>query len=467
MLSITLSYAIDGTNIANLISKELSDSKPSWKFNRYPLINKNDISQFCSSISNGTLKTDIIIFICTDDFYENNCSEIDKLQNISEHTKYRFSWIRVGRRKKYTTNISYDIEIAVDDVISCTADGSEEKHNLLSQVANYLQLVDITIKRQKEYKEQQRKKKQKFYNLMIPLCIAYVGIITSAISVMQLGESNHFKSSAELLLIFTGFITAVSFLSLFGFVVNNRRKRIQEKESSDFDRELNLSLSNSSLKDEKSDKFIDITEEIVRTMPFPSSEALDLIFSINKLQSKNLCEKNDDSEYEGTKSKRKSPASEDTEIAKAIGDNSYLPLGHLKFNWKQMKGYYDISKKQAKTSFGWAISISFIGILLIVFAILSPLIPCFRTENSLIPIVGSIGGAVVELFAGTILVVYIKSLSQMNLYHKALSEYQRYLSCINLVTKISSLEKQDQLYEDIIREEMKKGNVDSHEQTIN
>ena len=70
MLSIMLSYAIDGTNIANLISEELSDSKPSWKFNRYPLINKNDISHFCSSISNGSLKTDIIIFICTDDFYE-------------------------------------------------------------------------------------------------------------------------------------------------------------------------------------------------------------------------------------------------------------------------------------------------------------------------------------------------------------------------------------------------------------
>lgn len=90
------------------------------------------------------------------------------------------------------------------------------------------------------------------------------------------------------------------------------------------------------------------------------------------------------------------------------------------------------------------------------FAILSPLIPYFRSENSLIPIIGSVGGAVVELFAGTILIVYIKSLSQMNLYHKALSGYQRYLSCINLVSKISSTEKQDQLYEDIIREEMKK-----------
>ena len=124
-----------------------------------------------------------------------------------------------------------------------------------------------------------------------------------------------------------------------------------------------------------------------------------------------------------------------------------------------MKGYYDISKGQAKTSFWCAITISFIGMALITFAILSPMIPCLRMENSLIPIIGSIGGAVVELFAGTILVVYIKTLSQMNLYHKALSGYQRYLSCINLVSQISSLEKQDQLYEEIIREEMKKGDI--------
>lgn len=47
----------------------------------------------------------------------------------------------------------------------------------------------------------------------------------------------------------------------------------------------------------------------------------------------------------------------------------------------------------------------------------------------------------------------------MNLYHKALSEYQRYLSCVNLVSKISTIEKQDQLYEEIIHEEIKKADA--------
>ncbi len=102
---------------------------------------------------------------------------------------------------------------------------------------------------------------------------------------------------------------------------------------------------------------------------------------------------------------------------------------------------------------------------MIIFAALSPLIPHFASEDSLVQIIGSIGGAVVELFAGTILIVYIKTLSQMNIYHKALSEYQRFLSCINLVSKIRNEEKQDELYEAIIREEMKKS-IDINENDL-
>jgi len=461
LISITLCYAIDGTSIANLISEEFKDPKSSWKFIHYPLIGKNDNSEFWTSLSNGTLKTDIVLFICTDDFHENNHKDFGKLRNISDHTKYRFSWIIVGKRKQRPETIPYDVEIVINDGSKCNSESNDDKHFLLSQVANYLQLVDIAVKRQKELKEERRKRKQKLYNLLLPLCVAYFGIIICAISVMQWGQSHQFKSSAELLLITTGFITIASVLSSFGFILSTRRKRMQEKESDDFDRELSMSLSSSASKTTKAEEIIDVASEIIGATSSPTSNALDLIFTINKMRVIAPDESTTDSTtfQERETSRRKITSSEDIEITKAIGDDTYLPLGHLKFNWKQMKGYYDISKRQAKTSFAWAIAISFIGILLIVFAILSPLIPNFRSENSLIPIVGSIGGAVVELFAGTILIVYIKSLSQMNLYHKALSGYQRYLSCINLVSKISSLEKQDQLYEDIIREEIKKMDV--------
>lgn len=42
----------------------------------------------------------------------------------------------------------------------------------------------------------------------------------------------------------------------------------------------------------------------------------------------------------------------------------------------------------------------------------------------------------------------------MNLYHEALSHYQNYLSCVNLISKISSRDKQDEMYQKIIEKEM-------------
>ena len=78
----------------------------------------------------------------------------------------------------------------------------------------------------------------------------------------------------------------------------------------------------------------------------------------------------------------------------------------------------------------------------------------YSSENNLIPIIGTICGAVAELFAGTTYIVYNKALSQMNLYHEALSHYQNYLSCVNLISKISSRDKQDEMYQKIIEKEM-------------
>lgn len=347
MISITLCYAIDGTNIANLISEEFKDSKTSWKFNHYPLIGKNDNSEFWTSLSNGALKTDIILFICTDDFYENNYTDFNKLRNISEHTKYRFSWIIVGKRKHRPENIPYDVEIVINDCLNFDSEGDGNKHLLLSQIANYLQLVDIAVKRQKEFKEERRKRNQKLYSFLLPLCVAYFGIIACAITVMQLGQSHQIKSSAELLLITTGFITVASVLSSFGFILNTRRKKLQEKESHDFDRELNMSLSSAASKTIKTEGIIDVASEIISDTTLPTSNALDLIFTINKMRKCDVDDGGTDNttSQERATSRRKISSSEDTEIAKVIGDDTYLPLGHLKFNWKQMKGYYDISKK--------------------------------------------------------------------------------------------------------------------------
>ncbi len=66
-------------------------------------------------------------------------------------------------------------------------------------------------------------------------------------------------------------------------------------------------------------------------------------------------------------------------------------------------------------------------------AILIPIVFRLSFQMSIIP---AIGGVITELIAGTALVVYRNSLSQLNHYHKALHEDERFLSSVNLSWKI-------------------------------
>lgn len=56
--------------------------------------------------------------------------------------------------------------------------------------------------------------------------------------------------------------------------------------------------------------------------------------------------------------------------------------------------------------------------------------------------------------AGTALVVYRNSLLQLNHYHKALHEDERFLSSVNLLGKFSTVEVQDDMLREIIRSEI-------------
>ena len=71
-----------------------------------------------------------------------------------------------------------------------------------------------------------------------------------------------------------------------------------------------------------------------------------------------------------------------------------------------------------------------------------------------ITITSVIGGVVTELIAGTALVVYQNSLSQLNHYHKALHEDERFLSSVNLLGKFSTIEAKDNMLQEIIRSEI-------------
>ena len=69
-------------------------------------------------------------------------------------------------------------------------------------------------------------------------------------------------------------------------------------------------------------------------------------------------------------------------------------------------------------------------------------------------IIPAISGVVTELIAGTALVVYRHSLLQLNHYHKALHEDERFLSSVNLLGKFSNVRDQDEMLREIIRSEI-------------
>lgn len=120
-------------------------------------------------------------------------------------------------------------------------------------------------------------------------------------------------------------------------------------------------------------------------------------------------------------------------------------------NLEDIKEFYTWSQKQAKASFILAVSMCISGFVLMVVAILLPVVFRLSFQMSIIP---AIGGVITELIAGTALVVYRNSLSQLNHYHKALHEDERFLSSVNLLGKFSSVEAQDDMLREIIRSEI-------------
>ncbi len=126
-------------------------------------------------------------------------------------------------------------------------------------------------------------------------------------------------------------------------------------------------------------------------------------------------------------------------------------MERMTINLEDIKEYYVWSQKQAKYSFWGAIVLCFIGIMLLVVAIL---LPTLFGQGITPAIISAIGGAVTELLAGTVLFVYKSSLSQLNHYHCALHEDERFLSSVSLVDKLSTVDEQDAILEKIIDAEL-------------
>ena len=127
-------------------------------------------------------------------------------------------------------------------------------------------------------------------------------------------------------------------------------------------------------------------------------------------------------------------------------------LGLMQINLRDIKEFYTWSQKQAVASFVLAVVMCIAGFLLISISIGIS----FNTQlNSNTTFISAAGGVITELIAGTALVVYRSSMQQLNYFHKALHEDQRFLSSVNLVDKFSSIEIQDNMLREIVRTQMK------------
>ena len=126
-------------------------------------------------------------------------------------------------------------------------------------------------------------------------------------------------------------------------------------------------------------------------------------------------------------------------------------LGRMMINLEDIKEFYTWSQKQAKASFILAVAMCISGFVLMIAAVVLPVVFKLSFEMSIIP---AVGGIITELIAGTALVVYRNSLSQLNHYHKALHEDERFLSSVNLLGKFSTVEAQDDMLREIIRSEI-------------
>lgn len=126
-------------------------------------------------------------------------------------------------------------------------------------------------------------------------------------------------------------------------------------------------------------------------------------------------------------------------------------LERMLINLEDIKAFYTWSQKQARHSFNLAIWMCVIGLAMIIVACVLTIVFKMDLLLSLIP---AIGGIITEFFAGTALVVYKSSLGQLNHYHKALHEDERFLSSVNLLEKFSTVEAQDEMLREIIRSEI-------------
>ena len=111
-------------------------------------------------------------------------------------------------------------------------------------------------------------------------------------------------------------------------------------------------------------------------------------------------------------------------------------------NMKEINEYYVLSKKMTKDAFVLAVCMCIGGFFIISTSVIFILLNNIDAIQAILPI---ISGAVIEAIAATTLIVYKKSLEQLNRYYDALHDNEIFLSAVNLANKISYEKRDDTL----------------------
>lgn len=154
--------------------------------------------------------------------------------------------------------------------------------------------------------------------------------------------------------------------------------------------------------------------------------------------------------------KRKIEVYEDLESNE--GNNEVAPVSDkndiyaaMMNNNNEINEYFTISKTQAKVSYLVSILSCLLGFLLFAISVYTALT---KGDKEVI-FLNAISGAITEVIAGTVLVVYIKSAKQLNHYYNALHENEKVLLAINLADRIGK-DKKDEVYMEIIKKQIER-----------
>lgn len=123
-------------------------------------------------------------------------------------------------------------------------------------------------------------------------------------------------------------------------------------------------------------------------------------------------------------------------------------------NMVEIREYFNISKKQAKQSFIYAVGTTIFGLIMFIISIFVAIV--YKEINA--SIITAISGAITEIISIVALKVNKDAQKQLNYYYDSLHENEKYLSTISLVSKVSE-DLQDELYIEIIRNYLEKSTL--------